>query len=166
MKLPGSRPPSPPAIASSAAEDANALYNLLSTLPKPSLSKDTDNLPSEAVKEAFEALAALTALLCALGSSTDIQGDLDLDILTEGLPVPIALPVLLRWSGHGEPQVIPAMLGTSEAEYRSGCLSGFGRADECASSIAHRMVETLRSEADSDPKTNVVIGFLEECLTH
>ncbi|KLO14612.1 hypothetical protein SCHPADRAFT_914795 [Schizopora paradoxa] len=164
MKLPGSRPPSPPALAPSAAEDANALYNLLSTLPKPAPSKD--NLPSEAVKEAFEALAALTALLSALGNTTEIRDDLDLDILTEGLPVPIALPILLRWSGHGEPQVIPAMLGTSETEYRSGCLSGFGRADECAYSIAHRMVEILRSEADPDPKTSIVIGFLEECLAH
>jgi len=166
MKLPGSRPPSPPAIAPSAAEDANALYNLLSALPKPTLSKDAGNLPSEAVKEAFEALAALNALLSALGNATDIRDDLDLDILTEGLPVPIALPILLRWSGHGEPQAIPAMLGTSETEYRSGCLSGFGRADECAYSIAHRMVEILRSEGDPDPKTNIVIGFLEECLKH
>lgn len=120
----------------------------------------------EAVDEAFEALAALCALMGAFETGTELREDLDLDLLTDGLPMLVALPVLLRWSGHGEPQVVPAMLGIDEIEYRDGCLSGFGRADECATLVAERMIEILRNEAASDARTKLVVKYLESCIAH
>lgn len=120
----------------------------------------------EAVDEAFEALGALCALLGAIDSGAELREDFDLDLLTDGLPMLVALPVLLRWSGHGEPQVVPAMLGVDETEYREGCLSGFGRADECATLVAERMVDMLRNEATCDVKTQLVVKYLESCIVH
>lgn len=170
MKLPGSRPPSPSHVfIPNAASDARVLYDLLSLLPKPVPSDEANRVAREAVDEAFEALAALTALLGAIDSGAETREDLDLDLLTEGLPVLITLPVLLRWSGHGEPQVIPAMLGLSETEYREGCLTGFGRADDCTVAIAERMLTILQSEAqasDDDMKTRMVVNYLEVSLLH
>lgn len=145
------------------------LYDLLSLLPKPAPTDEANRVAREAVDEAFEALAALTALLGAIDSGAETREDLDLDLLTEGLPVLITLPVLLRWSGHGEPQVIPAMLGLSETEYREGCLTGFGRADDCTVAIAERMLTILQSEAqasDDDTKTRMVVNYLEVSLLH
>ncbi|EJD03115.1 uncharacterized protein FOMMEDRAFT_85559 [Fomitiporia mediterranea MF3/22] len=167
MKLPGSRPPSPVhAPVPSTASDARVVYDLLNMLPRPSPTVEANRIAREAVDEAFEALGALTALLGAVDSSTEVREDFDLELLTEGLPVLIALPVLLRWSGHGEPQVIPAMLGIDEREYREGCLSGFGRADECEEMVAERMVDILCNEATEDLKTKVVVKYLEGCLVH
>ncbi|OCB86872.1 hypothetical protein A7U60_g6045 [Sanghuangporus baumii] len=167
MKLPGSRPPSPvhPSIPNTAS-DARVMYDLLNMLPKPSPMDDASRVAREAVDEAFEALGALTALLGAVDSSAEVREDFDLELLTEGLPVLIALPVLLRWSGHGEPQVIPAMLGIEEREYREGCLSGFGRADECETMVAERMVNILCNGATDDMKTKMVVDYLENCIEH
>ena len=170
MKLPGSRPPSPThAVTPTAAADARVLYDLLSLLPKPVRNSDDNRVAREAVDEAFEALAALTALLGAIDSGAETREDFDLDLLTEGLPTLIALPVLLRWSGHGEPQVLPAMLGLSETEYRDGCLSGFGRADDCTPAIAERMLTILSGEAqaaDDEAKTKIVVKYLEGSIWH
>lgn len=162
MKLPGSRPPSPTyhSIPNTAA-DARVVYDLLSLLPKPVATNAATRVAREAVDEAFEALAALNALLGAVDNGVEIREDLDLDLLTEGLPVLIALPILLRWSGHGEPQVIPAMLGLEEREYREGCLSGFGRADECEDMVAQRMADILKNETTEDVKTKMVVKYLE-----
>jgi len=144
------------------------LYDLLSLLPKPTPSNDANRVAREAVDEAFEALSALTALLGAVdaGAGAEVREDFDLELLTDGLPVLIALPVLLRWSGHGEPQVIPAMLGISDAEYREGCLSGFGRADDCMGVVVPRILEVLRADALDDPKTKIVVTFLEASDAH
>ncbi|KAH8119255.1 hypothetical protein DFH11DRAFT_432857 [Phellopilus nigrolimitatus] len=167
MKLPGSRPPSPThPSATSTASDARVLYDLLSLLPKPSPTNDANRIAREAVDEAFEALAALNALLGAIDSGTDMREDFDLDLLTEGLPVLIALPVLFRWSGHGEPQVIAAMLDVDEGEYRDGCLSGFGRADECAAMVTQRLLDILRNETTDDTKTKIVVKYLEGSIVH
>lgn len=168
MKLPGSRPPSPlHGSIPGAAADARVLYDLLSTLPKPAPTNDTNRVAREAVDEAFESLGALTALLGAIDNSGgELREDFDLDLLTDGLPLLIALPVLIRWSGHGEPQVIPAMLGVGETEYREGCLSGFGRADECAVTVAECMLDILRSEVVDDVKTKTVVKYLEGCNSH
>lgn len=167
MKLPGSRPPSPTYHSiPSTASDARVVYDLLSLLPKPVATNDATRVAQEAVDEAFEALAALNALFGAVDNTVEVREDLDLDLLTEGLPVLIALPVLLRWSGHGEPQVIPAMLGLDEQEYRSGCLSGFGRADECEDMVAQRMADILKNETSEDVKTKMVVKYLEGSVEH
>ena len=142
------------------------LYDLLNMLPKPAPTDEASKVAREAVDEAFEALGALTALLGAVDSTAEVREDFDMELLTEGLPVLIALPVLLRWSGHGEPQVIPAMIGIDEREYREGCLSGFGRAEECETMVAERMCEILRNGATEDVKTKMVVKYLEGCLGH
>ncbi|THH09387.1 hypothetical protein EW145_g2041 [Phellinidium pouzarii] len=143
------------------ASDARVLYDLLILLPKPSPTNNTNRVAREAVDEAFESLAALSALLGAVDGGADLREDFDLELLTDGLSPLIALPVLLRWSGHGEPQVITAMLGIDEHEYRNGCLSGFGRADECATMVAERMLDILRNDTTDDPKTKIVVKYLE-----
>jgi len=149
-----------------AASDARTLYDLLNVLPRPEGAGQNTTMAREAVDEAFEALGALCALLSATDTGAELRDDFDLDLLVDGLPMLIALPVLLRWSGHGEPQVVPAMLGVDEAEYRNGCLSGFGRADECAMLVAQRMVDILHNEALSDAKTMVVLKYMESCIEH
>lgn len=135
-------------------------------LPKPTSTEHKSSMAREAVDEAFEALGALCAMLGSLDPRSEVREDLDLDLLTEGLPTLIALPILLRWSGHGEPQVVPAMLGIDETEYRDGCLSGFGRADECSTLVAERMVDNLQHEASHDAKAKLVMKYLESCVEH
>ena len=165
MKLPSSRPPSPISVVTpTTAADARVVYDLLSTLPKPSPSNDVNKVAREAVDEAFEALAALGALLAAIENQEgpDVREDFDLELLTDGLPVLIALPVLLRWAGHGEPHVIPTMIGIAESEYRESCLSGFGRAEECASVVIQRMLDVLGSEESTDDARSwILVQFLE-----
>jgi len=53
------------------------------------------------------------------------------------------------------------MLGISDEEYRNGCLSGFGRADECGATVAHRILDTLNMEGTDDLKNKIVIDYLE-----
>ena len=165
MKLPGSRPPSPlHAPVPTTAADARILYDLLTLLPKPTPTSTDNRIAREAVDEAFEALAALTALLGAIEGGEDVREDFDLDLLTEGLPVLIALPVLFRWSGHGESQVITTMLGVGDAEYRERCLTGFGRADECSSTVARKMLDSLSEKEGDDPKTKIVLKYLKSSV--
>lgn len=158
FKLPPSRPPSPSAsvFVPNAIDDARALYDMLSLFPKP---KEEYEVAREAVDEAFEALAALTALLAAV-CDTRIREDLDLELITTDLPVLIALPILLGWLGYDGATVIPAMLGLSETDYRESCLAGFGRADECTSVVGERVLEVLRSERGDNQKGDMVIKWL------
>ena len=68
---PPSRPPSPVhSPAPSTASDARVIYDLLNTLPKPTPTDDASRDAREAVDEAFESLAALSALLGAVDSSS------------------------------------------------------------------------------------------------
>ena len=168
MKLPSSRPPSPVAVlVPTAADDARVVFDLLSTLPKPMPSNDVNRVAREAVDEAFDALAALSALLAALENQEgpEVREDFDLELLTDGLPVLIALPVLLRWAGLGEPHTIPIMLGIAESEYKDNCLSGFGRAEECAGVVLQRMMEIVGdAEEQDDPRSSILKKFLESNL--
>lgn len=147
IKPPLSRPPSPPAaIVPAPAADARALYDVLTSLPRPSPNSRCV-LAREAVDEAFGSLAALCALLD--WEAADDQEDLE--VLTADLPTVIALPVLLRIfaarqpDDHGskEPLSIPLMLGLAEQEYRDVCLSGFGKAEECGPLVAKRVLDSL-----------------------
>ncbi|TFK54289.1 hypothetical protein OE88DRAFT_1654893 [Heliocybe sulcata] len=165
MKLPPSRPPSPPGllVPTTPAADARALYELLNMLPRPAAEKKSTRIAREAVDEAFDGLKALVSLLEAVqtnsahikaGSVEELEKDLD--VLTAGLPIMIALPVLLRAyvyppkvDGREPVQVrsVAEMVGISEDEYRKGCLAGYGRAEECEVMVGERVFNALRRDA-------------------
>ncbi|KAI0330989.1 hypothetical protein GY45DRAFT_1301868 [Cubamyces sp. BRFM 1775] len=169
LKLPPSRPPTPPSPGlrgPTVAADARMLFNLLSQLPKPSQDKPQTRLARDVVDEAFEGLSAFIALLESIqpptapvrtaaspapGASpkalplTELEADLEL--LTADLPIVISLPVLLRTYLPGAPErTVHALLGLSEAEYRKGCLGGFGRAEECGIAVGQRVLDVLRAD--------------------
>lgn len=157
LKLPPSRPPSPPIVAvpASASGDARALFDLLNTFPRPSAEREDTRLAREAVDEAFEALGALSALLDAIHKKSGqgrTAGDMarEINALTEDIPSLIALPVLLYAYGDPDSGSVAKLLGLSESEYRQGCLSGIGRAEECASVITHRVMDVLRIHGDAN----------------
>ncbi|KAI0029200.1 hypothetical protein K488DRAFT_22795, partial [Vararia minispora EC-137] len=149
-KLPSSRPPSPARSAGAIASDARALYDILCTLPRPD---PVTHLAREAVDDAFSGLRELVGLLEIDYSSClwhtghpDILAA-DLTAHTTELPTLIALPVLLNAlvvPPHSESwRSVSAMLGMGDAEYRQGCLTGFGRVEECTPSVGKRVLEEL-----------------------
>ncbi|KAF8160933.1 hypothetical protein B0H34DRAFT_766044 [Crassisporium funariophilum] len=165
IKLPPSRPPSPPAAAvpATASADCRALYDLLILLPRPSSGQESTRLAKEAVDEAFEGLRTLPALLDGVKTKGSSPGNADtiareLNDLTAEVPSLIALPVILHAFGGSGTSSVAAMLGIPEDEYRKGCLSGFGRAEECTVAIAQRAIDVLQT----DPVANkIVIRWLE-----
>lgn len=160
LRLPPSRPPSPSGGATvrpSAAADAKALCDLLSSLPRPKGEAEQKRLAEEVAEEAFEALAAFPALLESVqahGSAiapkfrvadpNDLEHELE--ILTADIPTLIALPIVLRTYFPVE-RPVAAMLGLTEPAYRNGCLAGFVRADECTVAVGQHMSSVLREEA-------------------
>ena len=166
LPSPASRPPSPPNTVTpcSAAVDARALYDLFNQLPRPNVDKVTTKLPCEAVEEAFHGLDALPALFDMSASlPAKIVGGNDSNVLiqqlesvTAELPTLIALPVLLQVNGTSTPTV-SSYLGLSEEEYRARCLTGFGRADECAAIVGQRVLDQLKPCNDSD----LIVKWLE-----
>ena len=178
LKLPPSRPPSPPGMygvikPSTPAGDARALHDLLCALPRPSPERETTRLAREAVDEAFDALSALVSLLDAIhnhaltGLDAEAAED-ELERLAANLPTLIALPVLLRAFVLPEAaevaglRTVASMLGMQEDEYRSGCLFGFGRAEEYATVVGNRVLDVLRGpEATIDVTHPVTIAVLE-----
>ncbi|KAH9839346.1 uncharacterized protein C8Q71DRAFT_749060 [Rhodofomes roseus] len=183
LKLPPSRPPSPPAAPSgrgtSAAADCHALCDLLNLLPRPSADKESTRLAREAVDEGYEALKSLTGLLEAVqatvASSRGRAGspagltelEHELENLTADLPMLIALPVLLRTFlphiGAEQERTVSSILGLSEADYRRGCLGGFGRAEECTDAVGKRILDALRSGAlvGTSEKLDVLMRWVE-----
>ncbi|KAJ7668432.1 hypothetical protein DFH06DRAFT_198573 [Mycena polygramma] len=149
IKLPPSRPPSPPAVLvpTSTAADARTLCELLGTFPRPTANTESTRLANEAIEEAFDGLKALPPLLEAVQAAPPGQcvSEDELEVLTEELPTLLALPVLLNAYGSNSHSVA-RMLGLSEDEYRKGCLSGFGRAEECAAVVGQRILDVLRRE--------------------
>lgn len=149
IKLPSSRPPSPPdlAVSSSVTADARALYDILNQLPKPDDHTAATRLAREAVNEALDALKALPAFFDAVSSTSPAPSvdDMAQQLVTaaEDLPTLIALPAVQHVYGLPEMQSIPAMLGISDSDYRNGCLTGFGRAEECATAVGQRLLGVL-----------------------
>jgi len=145
IKLPPSRPPSPPSVQvpSTASADARALYDLLSLLPRPVAASQ---LAHEAVDEAFDGLKGVAALLEAEQTNAFAKGgQTELERLTADLPTLIALPIVLR--GYCPTfRTVAEMLGISEDEYRKGCLLGFSRAEECAAAVGQRVLAVLTNE--------------------
>lgn len=157
LKLPPSRPSSPPTISvtPSAAADARALHELMVLLPRPSAECDATRVAREAVDEALSDLTALATLLenisnplFKVGKSREAISE-EIEKITADLPTLIALPVLL-WSYSGvtneTPSIPPvsSIINISEDEYRKNCLSGFGRAEQCSSIIGHSVLDFLR----------------------
>lgn len=163
IKLPPSRPPSPPYTQlTTAAADARALHNLLSLLPRPVAA---NKLACEAVDEAFDGLKALAALLEATrsnpykGTQSQTELETELEMLTANLPTLISLPVVLH-DYVSISRSVANMLGMSEEEYRKSCLVGFSRAEECAAAVGQRVLDVLAHEAPT--QVNVaVIKWLE-----
>lgn len=166
IKLPPSRPPSPPAVhvASTTAADARTLYDLLSFFPRPVA---TNKLACEAVDEAFDGLKALIALLDSIHTSVFAKSNqnieeqqAELEALTADLPTLIALPILLR--AHVTPaQPVSTMLGLTEDDYRKRCLPGFSRAEECAAVVGQRVLDALLATNPSSLDEQVIIKWLE-----
>ncbi|KAJ6497849.1 hypothetical protein C8R45DRAFT_142035 [Mycena sanguinolenta] len=150
IKLPPSRPPSPPGIPipTSTAADARALCELLGALPRPVAGTESTRLANEAIEEAFDGLKALAPLLDAVqvAPSSQCASEDELEVLTEDLPTLLALPVLLNAYGCKFGRTVAQMLGLAEDEYRNGCLSGFGRAEECAGAVGQRVLDVLRRD--------------------
>ncbi|KAJ7497084.1 hypothetical protein FB451DRAFT_1163116 [Mycena latifolia] len=149
IKLPPSRPPSPPSIQipATTASDARTLCELLGTLPRP-LDTESTRLANEAIQEAFDGLKGLAPLLDAVQTVPSDGGhrvsEDELEVLTEELPTLLALSVLLNAYGCKSGRSVAQMLGLPEDEYRKGCLSGFGRAEECAPAVGQRILDVLR----------------------
>ena len=187
LKLPPSRPPSPPSLASrgpTVAADARALYDLFRQLPKPSATKEQTRLAREVVDEAFDGLSALIALFESIqvhaaipvprstgtGPSANaspkaallVELEADLDILTADIPIVIVLPLLLRTHLPSE-RTVPAILGMGEDVYRRNCLSGFGRAEECGVPVCQRVLDVLR-RGDEGGGVEPLLRWLERGL--
>ena len=164
------RSPSPPAHSKiavpQAVADARALYDLLHTLPRPS-----DPLAHEAVSDAFDRLAGMIALLEFVHSRRCLTLpaaalDTELAQLTAEMSTLIALPVLLKafvypFAAPSADRTVADMLGLTEAAYRNGCLTGFGRAEECALAVGQRILDVLRVEAVGTPVPEAVMRWLE-----
>ncbi|KAJ3988887.1 hypothetical protein F5890DRAFT_1453021 [Lentinula detonsa] len=168
IKLPSSRPPSPPAPVPvptlSPITDGRVLCDLLVTLPVPSADTESGRLAREAVDEAIHGLRALTDLfdsahhLLKPSSERTIEDcALELERLTEKIPTLIALPVLLRTQGLDIRSEV--VLGLSEEDYRNSCLTGFGRADECAIPVGLRVLDHLHVSVSIAP---VLLAWLEK----
>ncbi len=160
IKLPPSRPSSPPTVLTHAtpAQDGKALYDLLMGVARPS-----DGQAREAVDEAFEGLRTLPDLLNAAKFKSDNLGNSqflakELNQLTTEIPFLISLPVILRTFGDSDIPPVASILGISEEEYRKGCLSGFSRAEECDETVGQRILDILKTDTVSN---YVVTQWLE-----
>lgn len=109
---------------------------------------ESTRLANEAIEEAFDGLKALAPFLEAVQSVPSSGGQYvpedELEVLTEELPTLLALPVLLNTYGSKPGRSVAQMLGLAEDEYRKGCLSGFGRAEECSAAVGQRVLDVFR----------------------
>ncbi|KAI0762127.1 hypothetical protein BD413DRAFT_616618 [Trametes elegans] len=184
LKLPPSRPPTPPSPGlrgPTVSADARALFNLLQQLPRPSQDKQQTRLAREAVDEAFDGLSSLIALLESIQLHTTparpssaptgspragplASLEADLELLTADLPIVISLPILLRAFLPGEARGVPALLGLGAAEYRAGCLGGFGRAEECGIAVGERVRDVLRADGAQEGAEGLLRWLERELL--
>ena len=173
LKLPPSRPPSPPlsqTVVPPIISDTRAVCDLLSSLPRPDADKEPTRLAREAVSDACDGLKALLRLMEFVQMGT-IHGTEELahelGSLTADLPTLIALPILLNayvfTSERGGPRSVASMLGLPEERYRQGCLTGFGRAEECTAAVGQRVLDVLMNQPglSSDPTGEAVIRWLK-----
>jgi hypothetical protein len=186
LKLPPSRPPSPPgamglAGRSTVAGDAKALFDLLNTLPRPAADKEATKLAHEAVDEVFDALQSLVTVIDAVQQASRLGKDADAlaicQRVDEDLPTLIALPVLLRAFVFGEPtspftetgtsfKTVAELLSIQEEAYASGFLHGFGRAEEYAPAVGTRVLDILNGPSWQEtmklPNAQAVVDWLTD----
>jgi hypothetical protein len=177
LKLPPSRPPSPPTlqpVMPPIVNDARAVCDLLSSLPRPADDRERTRLAREAVSDACGGLKALLRLMESVQTSTThCAEDLarEFGTLTADLPTLIALPILLNayvfTSEKGGPRSIPSILGLPEERYRQECLTGFGRAEECTAAVGQRVLDVLSNQPGltSDPVAEAVVRWLKTEIT-
>ena len=177
LKLPPSRPPSPPTlqpVLPPIVNDARAVCDLLSSLPRPAEDRERTRLAREAVTDACGGLKALLCLMESVQTSTThCAEDLERELgtLTADLPTLIALPILLNayvFTGEkGGPRSIPSILGLPEERYRQECLAGFGRAEECTAAVGQRVLDVLSNQPGltSDPVAEAVVRWLKTEIT-
>ncbi|KAF9512506.1 hypothetical protein BS47DRAFT_1394106 [Hydnum rufescens UP504] len=148
--------------------DAQGTLSLMTTLPSPAVG----SFAREAVDEAYDAFDAFLGFLkwaVSLASASDPIGPEELwsALLekTENVPVLIALPVLLHLlprlqlmslivpvNGDGDesknsaaPTVtVSSLIGIPEDEYRSSCLTGFGRAEVCIEAVGRGVLDRFQ----------------------
>ncbi len=167
IKLPSSRPPSPPAApsAQTTSADARALFDLLNLLPRPDASKKTTRLAREAVDEAYDGLKALPTFIDLVYATPSVASadDTAQQLLAAAADIPtlIALPVVLHVYGRGDS--VSSLLGLTEESYRSGCLTGFGRAEECAGAVGERVLNMLNA-GDTIPRKWLEAELAEDML--
>ncbi|KAG9316701.1 hypothetical protein JVU11DRAFT_2761 [Chiua virens] len=168
LKRSSSRPPSP-IITSTAATDAKAFYEILSHFPRPH-----SQVAHEAVDEAIVHMEALVTLLEIADDpffgANKTAGEIatEIQVLTDDLPMLIALPVLLRMryfgsildSGLG---TVAALLNIPEEVYRKDCLTGFGRADQCGPIVGQRLLDEIYTGPVTDP-SECLVDWLEAHL--
>jgi len=69
----------------------------------------------------------------------------ELGALSADFPALIALPILLNAYGftseRGGPRSVASLLGLPEERYNLGCLTGFGRAEECTAAVGQRVLD-------------------------
>lgn len=176
-KLPPSRPPSPPTlqpVMPPIVNDARAVCDLLSSLPRPAADRERTRLAREAVSDACGGLKALLCLMESVQTSTTHSTEdlaRELGTLTADLPTLIALPILLNayvFTGEkGGPRSIPSILGLPEERYRQECLTGFGRAEECTAAVGQRVLDVLSNQPGltSDPVAEAVVRWLKAEIT-
>lgn len=176
-KLPPSRPPSPPTpqpVMPPIVNDARAICDLLSSLPRPAADRERTRLAREAVSDACGGLKALLCLMESVQTSTTHSAEdlaRELGTLTADLPTLIALPILLNayvFTGErGGPRSIPSILGLPEERYRRECLTGFGRAEECTAAVGQRVLHVISNQAGltSDPVVEAVVRWLKTEIT-
>jgi hypothetical protein len=177
LKLPPSRPPSPPTlqpVMPPIVNDARAVCDLLSSLPRPAADRERTRLAREAVSDACGGLKALLCLMESVQTSTTHSTEdltRELGTLTADLPTLIALPILLNayvFTGEkGGPRSIPSILGLPEERYRQECLTGFGRAEECTAAVGQRVLHVLSNQPGltSDPVAEAVVHWLKTEIT-
>lgn len=174
LKLPPSRPPSPPALQPympPVVADSRILAGLLSSLPRPDADKGSTRLAREAVNDACDGLKVLLRLLESVQTITTrdpVELARELGVLTADLPTLIALPILLNtYVFTGEKsgaRTVSSMLGLPEEHYRQGCLTGFGRAEECTAAVGQRVLDVLLSTIPgilSDSAAEAVVRWLQ-----
>ena len=160
--LPPSRPSTPPnhTASSSLPGDARVLFDTLGLIAKPSKDKAAGLLASEAVDEAFDALGSLVSLLDLIQNNprshptlNPEQLEADLMTVTDDLPTLIGLPILLRAyvvgggsQEGGESRSVASILGMTEDGYRTNCLAGFNRADDCEEVVGKHLIRVLRND--------------------
>ena len=117
--------------------------------------------------EAYDGLKALAHLLEATQANSftknkqaEVDHEKELEVLTADLPTLIALPVVLQ-AHIPASNDIASMIGVSEYDYRSRCLHGFSRAEECAGAVGQRVLDVLTTEKTTRGSSWVAIKWLE-----